>query len=567
MTNRAPNYVIILASLTLLFTNVSNAQFERGLIAYWNFDKDLSDIAENLSPSSLANDQGRIVDATTTKLIIGGMFGKCLSSRGKTGGVKIKPSLDTLRHEDNTVSISLWFKGLNNQNQWATLISHGEGQQYRINFKRNTPFIGSSFGVSTNVMWYEKQPVLDNRWHHIVCVAENKVGTKMYLDGKLVVSSSPPSINKHGAYSGLNQLSIGDAEEAKDRAWNGLIDDVALWNRPLTSAEIKTIYNSGDGYPISELTGGFDFTKAAKSGSQTSKGQSGSTYRGVLTEFSGPTEIHLGDEIALIVEKSVETVYDRKIMTQISKDLEKIAKEMRHNLLSKSKIHRPYKDKVRFEFSNSVRGGVSSSGQAGIALSKKRFDQMYSSYEKGNPILPYELMVHMAHSYWTDELEKPVVYSSIKGNRSHTHWQDAHIKVAAVLIPTETGFTISRQEEVTTLWEQLQQTYRNNDDTTWHQTFLHSNPESIQGEALKELLSGLLYELCLKHGKKSFFRRYLSNLKEMKPLRTYHQHSNARNNFAVATSLAAGTSLEKEFNGPLKWPVSKNKLKSALKGL
>jgi len=48
---------------------------------------------------------------------------------------------------------------------------------------------------------------------------------------------------------------IGENPDARGRYWNGLIDDVALWDRPLSESEIGALYNKGVGAALSSLLG------------------------------------------------------------------------------------------------------------------------------------------------------------------------------------------------------------------------------------------------------------------------------------------------------------------------
>ena len=45
-------------------------------------------------------------------------------------------------------------------------------------------------------------------------------------------------------------MQIGGNPQAGGRAWDGLIDDVAIWDRALTAGEVSLIWNNGDGASI-----------------------------------------------------------------------------------------------------------------------------------------------------------------------------------------------------------------------------------------------------------------------------------------------------------------------------
>jgi hypothetical protein len=53
-------------------------------------------------------------------------------------------------------------------------------------------------------------------------------------------------------------MEIGGNPELFDMNWNGLVDDVAVWNRALTTGELRQIWNAGLGIPMTDLIVGTD---------------------------------------------------------------------------------------------------------------------------------------------------------------------------------------------------------------------------------------------------------------------------------------------------------------------
>ncbi len=83
----------------------------------------------------------------------------------------------------------------------------------------------------------------DNQFHHIVAVRDvpNRV-LKLYLDGQLVKTSAPNSFvaqdigSTAKLYLGIKTASLGSSE------FEGIIDEVAIYNKVLTPTEITTMY-------------------------------------------------------------------------------------------------------------------------------------------------------------------------------------------------------------------------------------------------------------------------------------------------------------------------------------
>lgn len=82
-------------------------------------------------------------------------------------------------------------------------------------------------------------------WYHVACVYDASAGScEFFVDGS--------SIGSEG--SGVNSLknSTGDFHIGAGNTqyhWDGLIDEVGIWDKTLTSSEITDLYNSGSGLP------------------------------------------------------------------------------------------------------------------------------------------------------------------------------------------------------------------------------------------------------------------------------------------------------------------------------
>ena len=73
----------------------------------------------------------------------------------------------------------------------------------------------------------------------------------------LVSTGAAPTIVNNGnggqPFPDNPPLLIGENPQTGNRTWNGPIDDVAIWNRPLTDAEIASLWNNGTGNSLGAL--------------------------------------------------------------------------------------------------------------------------------------------------------------------------------------------------------------------------------------------------------------------------------------------------------------------------
>jgi len=74
-----------------------------------------------------------------------------------------------------------------------------------------------------------------NTWYHNVIIGQGSV-FKVYMNGVLIWSGNISSIN-------LNELIIG-SRILGFLGFNGKMDDIGIWNRPLTQQEITDLYNN-----------------------------------------------------------------------------------------------------------------------------------------------------------------------------------------------------------------------------------------------------------------------------------------------------------------------------------
>ncbi len=91
---------------------------------------------------------------------------------------------------------------------------------------------------------------LDGTWRHIAFVQKADGSRSLYVDGVLDAVEIPAKAT--GAWN-FNSTSIGGILRANATHWlTGMIDDVALWSRDLSEAEVKTVVTTGTPVPFSK---------------------------------------------------------------------------------------------------------------------------------------------------------------------------------------------------------------------------------------------------------------------------------------------------------------------------
>jgi Concanavalin A-like lectin/glucanases superfamily/Secretion system C-terminal sorting domain len=78
-------------------------------------------------------------------------------------------------------------------------------------------------------------------WEHFVIVADG-VECKVYKNGVFLFTSTTPTINMGNS---VGNLTIGSGGGWGTTKWmDGILDDIGIWNRALTQAEITDLYNN-----------------------------------------------------------------------------------------------------------------------------------------------------------------------------------------------------------------------------------------------------------------------------------------------------------------------------------
>ena len=230
----------------------AHAQLGDGLLSYWDFEDNFEDSAASYGADSTVADDGTggsaVVFSSDGPLGTYGDFER--TGLGTENLVVVGDSAD-VNAAGESLTISAWFRvdGLNQG--WQSIISHGEGADYRIARRADEQGLGYAGGVGDIPGANISPNVDDGEWHHVIAITEAGVNARLWVDGNLIATSAgAANIADNGAgvlYIGGNpQGNAGDANANQYRPWNGGIDDVALWNRPLTEDEIRELYLAGN---------------------------------------------------------------------------------------------------------------------------------------------------------------------------------------------------------------------------------------------------------------------------------------------------------------------------------
>jgi hypothetical protein len=212
--------------LCLVNANITEAQDDPNLIGWWKLDETSGTVAAD--SSGYGND-GTVVGGAQW---VAGYIDGALDFDGDDDYVDCgyDPIFDTA----NEMTLAAWVTIRSIPTAWSCVIAKGEYSWRISNENLETRF---HFGIT---IWSASNPSIPgdtavglDEWHHVAGTYDG-ANINVYLDGSLdgtIETTSPIGVNA------ANVL-IGENPEAAGRNWDGLIDDVRVYNRALSAAEI-----------------------------------------------------------------------------------------------------------------------------------------------------------------------------------------------------------------------------------------------------------------------------------------------------------------------------------------
>lgn len=210
-----------------------------GLVGWWTFDG--KNLINNVADTSGQGNTGVLVAAATSTQQVAGVLGQALKFNGTTQSVTVanNSALDT-----NSLSISAWIKTSNTTSCLA--VAGLDGGNLGMLLDVNTP--GSSCTVINGDIafwngggWVNAAlgsgKVGDSHWHLVTGVT-NATTEQIYWDGVQKGTWVATAV------AGTNPFHIGK-ETVHNNFFNGSIDDVRVYNRALSAAEVQQLYNLG----------------------------------------------------------------------------------------------------------------------------------------------------------------------------------------------------------------------------------------------------------------------------------------------------------------------------------
>ena len=212
-----------------------------GLAAHWDFNESKGTIVRNVASTQSRYD-GTLLGGAA--LATSGRFGSGLSLAGSGGYVDVDESL--FLTESDGYALSTWFRFSGSGTGGATLLESSGGGTFSVGLSSND-FLQYAVQDDVGILRETSVSPTADTWHQAVLSYDRLADvTKLYYDGvELDAFRGDPT----GGLAASDGFHIG-ASGAADDFFAGMIDDVAVWQRPLNDAEVAYLWNDGEGREV-----------------------------------------------------------------------------------------------------------------------------------------------------------------------------------------------------------------------------------------------------------------------------------------------------------------------------
>jgi hypothetical protein len=215
-----------------LLTAGSTFAFEEDLVAAWTLDEGKGDVVNDISGNE---NHGVLKGAEWVKE---GKFGSSAIRFGK--GVVDIPMTDSLHIHGGDVTLALWLKLEEAADNVTAVVQKDVGGTGRVWAETHTEEIVNWLGQGRNPSGIIAEV---GRWYHYAVVIEAADRTiQMYIDGQ----AEGPSAKK-ALEDSVGDFRLGSHKQDGQNPWPGLLDDVALFKKALSDAEIQGLMTKGIG--------------------------------------------------------------------------------------------------------------------------------------------------------------------------------------------------------------------------------------------------------------------------------------------------------------------------------
>ena len=195
-----------------------------GLVAHYALENDANDSSVNALHGTIVGDPA----------FVEGPVGMALDFDGD--GDYVDCGNDPAFSVSEAITVSLWVNIRAIAGDWRAIIAKGDSA-WRISSNASTT--GMHFGFTGSDRDYQRVDSVTelpfDEWDHVCATYDMTDGGHIYING--IVDGANPDVL--GISTNDQNVFIGNNSENPDRFWDGLIDEVIIYNRKLSTGEAK----------------------------------------------------------------------------------------------------------------------------------------------------------------------------------------------------------------------------------------------------------------------------------------------------------------------------------------
>jgi len=263
--------IILLASLAFSINAFAQVP-TNGLIGYWPFSGNANDISGNAY-------NGTVNGATLTT----DRFGNANSAFSFNGTSNYISTADI--DLQDTATISVWVYPVGTMGALVDKsMDANSNSGYTFIYNNSNPWglyahVGWSGNTNNNILLSNNFISL-NQWHHFVLTLNNGTA-KIYVDGILVYTQTGVNSTTQN-----NDILLFGKSVWGGNLFNGKLDDIRIYNRPLDPTEVSSLFNEGVCYQNITVTDTLLINT-------TITGYNPITYLNTIKVWPNPTNDHI----------------------------------------------------------------------------------------------------------------------------------------------------------------------------------------------------------------------------------------------------------------------------------
>jgi hypothetical protein len=203
------------------------------LVGWWKFDETAGTVAAD---SSRFQRNGTLKgELTFDKGSAPGRMGNALRLEGKDALVEVAKYKGVTGTRPRTVAV--WIKTASSRGEIVSWGTPDAGQMFTFGFIRGR------VGITPRGGYYYMNPEThDDEWHHVVAVVREAELPNLYENVALYLDGEVAEIHDIGLLD-LWPIETGSELDVRiGRGYSGLLDDLRIYDRPLTDREIATLF-------------------------------------------------------------------------------------------------------------------------------------------------------------------------------------------------------------------------------------------------------------------------------------------------------------------------------------